>query len=113
METNITFIKHRGSPKEATLYDGTKVVRKNPLYVPTIQRFVATAPYDNHFVYLLPTHIVGWALMCTCGGGAGIIGYKDYAKDAQPTTKMESTIPGELVVCLAHAESGKHADGST
>jgi len=111
---NITFIKHRGTPNEATLVDGTAVARQDKIWVATQKRFVATAPYDNHFIYLLPQRIPGWSLMCTCGMGAVIAGFRAYAKDGSPSTMQDgSTVPGELLVCLAHATTGKHADGSS
>lgn len=110
---NITFIKHRGDPNEATLFDGTKVYRRKRLWFATFDRFVETASYDNHFVYVTPGHIDGWSPMCTCGYAAGIVGYQEYEDDASPTKGGDGMKAGELVVCLAHAESGRHADGSS
>lgn len=109
---HITFIKHRGSPGEATLFDGSKVYRQKDIYVPSLKRNVETAPYDNHFVYVVPKHIPGWGLLCTCGGPAVYVGALAYEQHGSPTSGGDGKYPGELVVCMTHTESGKHADGN-
>jgi len=98
---------------EAETLDGYKVHRKEKIWIPKWSRFVVCAPYDNHFIY---EDISGkphrWSYMCTCGYMAGVVGSKVYAKDASPTTG-KGIQPGELLVCLAHAQYGKHSDGSS
>ena len=107
---NLVFIKHRGTQNEATLMDGTTVTRQEQLYIS--DELVKCAPYDNHFLYILPSHIKGWGILCTCGFGGGVVGYNAYKEHASPTNRAESTVPGKLVVCMSHANSGKHSDGS-
>jgi hypothetical protein len=101
-------IHHRGSPNEATTVDGAKIVRKPSLYFETYGFSVPCAPYEAHFTYIDPNpdHKVGrWSPMCTCGSPAGIVGLDAYKLDASPQ--------GALVVCLMHAQMGKHSDGTT
>lgn len=107
-------VKHSGDLKEATILDdGTKVYRQERLYFEG-HGLVMCAAYDNHFIFDNKSKKVGaWTPCCTCGSPAGIVGYDAYRQDASPTTSMESTIPGEMIVCLTHAQTGKHADGSS
>lgn len=106
-------IRKWNSPNEATTADGLKVERQDKLWFPNEGRFVACAPDDQHFCYIDPSEKIGrWSPMCTCGSPAGVFGYNAYARYASPTTKHESTMPGELVVCLSYVNTGKHADGS-
>lgn len=107
-------VRHTGDLKDATvLDDGTKVYRQERLYFEG-HGLVLCANYDQHFCFDYKTKkIGGWTPVCTCGSPAGIVGYNAYAKDASRTTSMESTIPGELIVCLTHAQTGFHADHST
>ena len=112
---NFAIIKHRGDLNHAETVDGYKVHRKEKIYFKE-HGYVKCAPYNNHFLYDDPmaNKIIGrWTPMCSCGSPAAIIGYNAYAGDASPTTRKESTVPGELLVCLAHAQYGKHSDGST
>jgi len=105
---SFSIIKHYNSPNEAVTLDGITVQREEKLFIPEYGRFVMCAPYDNHFIYEDKSGKPNrWLYMCTCGYGAGIVGSKDYEKDASPTDT------GELFVCLAHAQNGVHADGST
>jgi hypothetical protein len=107
-------IKHRGDLNHAETADGYKVHRKNKIYF-SEHGWIKCAPYDNHFIYDDPMayKIIGrWSPMCSCGSPAGIVGYNAYINDATPTNKKESTIAGEMLVCLAHAQYNRHADGS-
>lgn len=107
-------IHHYNSPNEAVTDQGKTVRREEKIWI--LNHFVKCAPYDNHFVYDDPSKqdIVGrWSPMCTCGSQAGVVGYDAYRADSSPSTQKESTIPGELVVCLHHVQYGKHSDGST
>lgn len=113
----LTVLRVKGIPYEATLFDGTKVYRSRDDIIETFfmgddSHRVKAAPYDNHFCYNVPNHIEGWALMCTCGYLAGIVGSEVYKKDASPTIG-DGLVSGELVVCLHHSSYGRHADGSS
>lgn len=109
-------VRQVGVKTEATVYVGKeqfKVYRLDRLYFAE-HGLVKCAEYDNHFIFDNPSKRIGqWSPVCTCGSPAGIVGYNAYATDASPTTIMESTIPGEMVVCLSHTQTRKHADGST
>jgi hypothetical protein len=105
---NVSFsiIKHFGDPGEAVTLDGHKVYRKEKILIPEYGGEVTCAPYDNHFIYEDPTGKRGrWTYMCTCGYGAVITGFEGYKGDA--------SYQGKMLVCLKHASTGKHADGST
>lgn len=102
-------IKHRGQQNEAETLDGAKVYRKDRLilhsYEDEFPEGIQCASYDNHFLYLDPSHKIGrWNPMCTCGSPAVIVGYDAYSKDASKQ--------GALIVCLSHAKVGRHGDGS-
>lgn len=106
-------IKHVGDLNEATLEDGTKVHRTDRIYFEG-HGLVLCASYDNHFCFDWKSKKIGaWTPVCTCGSPAGIVGYNAYREDASPTTQEQSSIPGEMIVCLTHAQTGRHADGST
>lgn len=110
---SFSIIKHFSSPNSAVTADGYTVKRQDTLYFE--DGYIKCAPYDTHFIYDDPGFhkgLVGrWTPMCTCGSPAGIVGYNAYKHDASPTTKMESLQPGEMIVCLIHAQTGRHADG--
>ena len=113
---SFSIIRHYNSPNEGVTVDGHKVYRQDTLYFSDpLNRYVKAAPYSEHFVYHDPEALKGkigrWTPLCTCGSHAGIAGYKAYEDDASPTTRNESMIPGEMVVCLMHGNTGKHADG--
>ena len=107
-------ITHYNSPNEGVTDQGKKVHREDKIFI--LNHWVKAAPYDTNFVYTDPSiaDIVGrWSPMCTCGSPAGVVGYDAYKADASPSTYKESMIPGEMVVCQLHAQTGHHADGST
>lgn len=106
-DLSFSIVHHRGSPNEATTLSGDKVFRTEKIFFLEMARFVACAPYDNHFVYDNPSKKSGmWTPMCTCGSPAVIVGYNAYKQDASPSEN------GEMIVCLSHAQTGKHADGT-
>ena len=112
---SFSIIKHRGDLNHAETAEGYKVHRKDRIYFRD-HGWIKCAPYDNHFIYDDPfsyNKVGRWSPMCTCGSPAGIVGYNDYIHNASPTSKFDSTIPGELIICLHHAQYGKHADGSS
>lgn len=102
-----------GDAKIATLVDGTKVERVEHIFVNETYGLVRCAPYELHFIYELPKHMMGWGLMCTCGSIAGVVGYAAYSKLASPTDT------GLIIACVRHTTLkqnigiGQHADGST
>lgn len=111
---NFTIIKHRGDLTSATTADGEKVYRKDKIYFEG-HGFIKCASYDNHFVFddpMAQKKKGRWTPMCSCGSPAVIVGYNAYIKDSSPTTRDESSIPGELIVCYLHVTTGKHVDGS-
>ena len=102
-------IKHHGTPNQAETLDGYKIYRKDRLFLSSFAQDypegVMCAPYDNHFVYIDPSPKSGrWSPMCTCGSPAAVVGYDAYKKDA--------SAQGALVVCMSHAQLGRHSDGS-
>lgn len=111
-----SIIKYFNSPNEAVTLDGRKVHREDKIYFHQIGRFVKCAPYDNHFLYHDPmfnTTVGRWTPMCTCGAMGWMVGYNAYRQDASPSNGGSGLVPGELLVCSIHAQTGKHADGST
>jgi hypothetical protein len=108
----IEIIHNAGQVQSAILLDTrTRVERKEQFWIPELERYVAVAPYDNHFLYENDVEKQP-SYLCTCGIHAVMLGYKDYAQDASPAN-IDGGVPGELFVCYAHALSGKHADGTT
>ncbi|KYK25797.1 hypothetical protein AYK26_07645 [Euryarchaeota archaeon SM23-78] len=105
-------IKHYGEPTEGTLPDGRKVHREKSFVVwrysleekQEIPFMIPTAPYDNHFIYRVPSDVLGPSFCCSCGSFAITVGSKDYAHLGSPK--------GEMFVCHHHTTFGKHADGS-
>lgn len=101
-----------GDAKIAELIDGTKVERKELIFVDGYG-LIKCAPYELHFIYELPNHIRGWGLMCTCGSIAGVVGYGAYSQ------LVSATATGHLIACVRHTTTknnigiGQHADGST
>ena len=95
-------VRHAGD-LNSVIVDGMPITREEKVYIPGIG-MVACAPYDNHFVYRTARHL-GWTLFCTCGSPAVVAGYDAYKNDASSQ--------GQLLLCLVHASSGKHADGSS
>jgi len=106
--SNISFsiIKNYNSPNLAVTEDGIEVRRKEKIYIPDWNVEIMCAPYDNFFIYYDPSNKIGrWNLMCACGSPAGVVGYNAYRDDASND--------GAMIICLAHGQYGKHADGSS
>lgn len=105
-------VRSVGDAKRATLVDGTVVEREEYLFIEGYG-LVQCAPYELHFIYQLPKHMIGYTPMCTCGSIAGVVGYAAYSKLASPTDT------GMIIVCIRHATLkqnegiGRHADNST
>lgn len=111
---NVRIVHQLGEPNTAEIVYGkrrTTVNRQDKVLVIDknnhTAEYVTCAPYDNFFVFLLPTDIEGWFAMCGCGGPAVIVGYDGYKKDASITDT------GKMLICYHHANSGFHSDGST
>lgn len=107
-----TVVRSIGDAKRATLADGTIVEREESLYIEPYG-LVQCAPYELHFIYKLPKHMMGYGLMCTCGSIAGVVGYDVYSKLSAPT------FSGMIIVCVRHMTlkqnegKGRHADDSS
>ena len=108
--SRFNIIHYAGEPVKAIDLHGHTVYRRDDLYLKDRGVLVRVAPYDNHFIY--ETETEGSAYMCTCGSPAVIVGADAYKADASPTTGF-GIVQGELMVCLAHATNGVHADGSS
>lgn len=107
--TSFAIIRNRGTVNSATTLDGNKVYRKERLilksFVGAFPEGIPCAPYDNHFLYIDPSGIKGrWNPMCTCGSPGALVGYDAYKQDASPQ--------GALLICMSHATTGRHSDGS-
>jgi len=98
-------IKQLNSPTKATLINEIVVHRKDKVFVPEYQGFVRCTPYDNHFVFEVPSDIKGPAYLCSCGGVAVFVGSKAYGHLGSPE--------GMMLICQFHTDNGKHADGSS
>lgn len=86
--------------------NGKEFTRQKSIIIPGMEnKNIQCAPYDNHFIFR-DTRSLGWTLFCSCGAPAVVVGYNAYRKDA-------SKNQGELLVCYAHAQTNRHADGST
>lgn len=109
----IKTVRVYGDKRTARTEDGKTVRREDRLYFEGYG-LVKCAPYDNHFIFDNKSRKVGqWSPVCTCGSPAGIVGANVYANDASPTTSMDSSIAGTMIVCLTHAQTSRHSDGST
>lgn len=112
-----SIIRQFNSPNSALTQGGYEVKREEKLYIPTMNKWVMCAPYDNHFVYIDPTPISKtstdrrWLLMCTCGSPAIVVGYNAYKNNASPAIGGDT--PGEMLVCYFHAQYNRHAENST
>ena len=99
-------VRNVGSPNTAIDQNGRHVFREEKIYVPELNYFVPTAPYDQHFVFDTHSKKKGQACyLCTCGSIAVIVGNVVYKNDASPE--------GVLFVCWNHATYGRHSDGSS
>lgn len=116
---SFSIIKRYLSPQSAETGEGHLVRREERIWLSDPSglndRFVACPPMDNHFIYKDPEFDKGTvgkcATMCTCGSPAVIVGYNVYRQQGSPA--LGGTVPGEMLVCLIHAQTGRHADGST
>jgi len=97
-------IRHYGQKNEAMLPDGTKVYRKDQIYVPEWNGFVPCAQYDDHFIFEVPKKFKVSSFLCSCGSIAVAAGVSGYQLDASPQ--------GKLLICYYHSIYGYHAGGS-
>jgi hypothetical protein len=114
---SFNIIKHYLSPNVAVTQEGHTIKREDKIFLVDpdgFARYIACPPMDNHFIFKDPEYDKGTigrsAVRCTCGAMAVIVGYNVYKHDASPA--MDSSNPGEMLVCLNHATFGRHADGS-
>jgi len=109
-------IKRRGDLNTCETADGHIVHRQDKLFVEEADgsgRFIFCAPDADHFIFIDPVwrNIIGrWFAMCSCGSPAVITGYKAYEAFGSPTTRQESTRPGEMLICYHFGQYGKHMD---
>jgi hypothetical protein len=113
----VKIIRRSGDLKSAETSDHITVYRKKSFHCGGIYGIVKAAPYDNQFIFEDPGFkkgIIGRSqFMCTCGSWGVIVGSKAYQKDGSPTTKLESTNAGQMLVCWHHMTFGRHGDGSS
>jgi len=93
-----SIIHHRGDLNTVT-FDGKKFNRREYIFMKDYG-MVKCAPYDDHFL-MYDASRKGWTTWCTCGSFAVITGYDVYKRDASPQ--------GLLMLCMQHAQTGKHA----
>lgn len=103
---SFNIIHNLGDPQEADFeFKGKsfKVHREEVLFIREWVQFVPCAPYDNHFIFELPTKAIQRSglsaygmpeYLCTCGSVAVV---KDYADPRKA-----------LFVCLFDANNGYH-----
>lgn len=116
----MNLIRVAGTPEYVEFEGGLRIYNphKNKLFVPgeTFSRYVAVVDYDNHFIGLNPRFekMAGSNFAyCSCGAPAVIVGYNAYKTGASASSGGDGMIPGEMIVCMTHAETGHHNDGST
>lgn len=97
---NFGIIRHRGTPHEAQLPDGTTVHGKEHIFVPEYG-LIKCAPYNDNFIYEMPAKFINApSYACSCGSFACITGISGYGQDGSPQ--------GLLFVCHQHATYGVH-----
>lgn len=97
-------IKVAGKPRVAEIR-GRKFEYKELIWMQSERGWFRQLDYDNHFIYRQNV-MYGSALLCTCGGVAALFGYEAYSQ-------YSSTNYGRILCCVQHANTGRHADGST
>lgn len=100
-----SIVHFSGDRKQAVTDQGRKVVRQEKIFVKEYGHYVPMAPYITHFIFeeKRPGYC---SYQCTCGSPGVIVGHQQYKDD------MSATPTGELFVCLYHAQTGRHKDGS-
>lgn len=100
-----SIIHFRGDRNSAVTDENKVVKRTDKFFVLEYKNFVPCAPYITHFLF--EEKRKGYcSYQCTCGSPAVIVGHQQYKTD------MAATPTGELFVCLFHAQTGRHKDGS-
>lgn len=96
-------IHQYGRPTKARDVDGHTIQKEDKIFFN--KRWYPVLDYDNHFIYT--TDKVGSAsIMCTCGGFAGVVGYRAYKR-------FSSYVGPDVVACIQHINTGRHGDGSS
>jgi hypothetical protein len=121
----VTIVKFTGDRKSAVTSTGKTVYRHDKLWMGKEFGWVHCAGFGNHFIYHDPDFnqttgewpkgkkFMGrWTPMCTCASPVGIYGFKAYDKFASPTTREDSTKPGQMLMCKHMVDYGVHMDGS-
>ena len=103
-------IRKAGDPTKVTLVtkDGKETTVYKPqdekIFIQEYRAFVPCISYGNHFIFELPSHIPGWAHLCSCGSPAIMVGGDAYSHLGTPE--------GMMFACKHHLDFNKHADGS-
>ena len=111
IKQTFNIIRKAGDPGKVTLVtkDGKETTVYKPqdekIFIEEYGAFVPCISYGNHFIFELPSHIPGWAHMCSCGGTAVTVGSKAYSH--------LGSAEGLMFVCERHTTTNKHADGSS
>src|SRR3990167_2258197 len=101
---SFSIIRHYNSPNIAE-YRGLTVRRREKIYVDEVVGDCVCAPYDDHFIFEVPEHIIDSRFRCTCGSPAIVPGSNPYKHLASPTDS------GYLLVCMVHLDFGQHSTG--
>lgn len=105
-DKQIKIVRHAGDLNKVDLEDGTVVYRSKSIDMGVdLGGKIPCSPMDNHFIYKHRYGDRGWTLWCTCGSPGAIVGYDGYSKDA--------SAQGAMIVCLQHANTNVHSDGSS
>lgn len=106
---SFTVIRHRGTPKQAQLPNGTWVYRQNEIFVPELGQSIKQIDDDQHFIYEIPKKLVhlypGPAYKCTCGGLGIYFGPSGY--------NWGASNQGLMFGCYIHMTTGQHATGGS
>ena len=96
----VNIIHFRGDLNKVK-FNGKTWVRQEYLYLGENFGMVKCTPYDDHFILYDDSHL-GWAIFCTCGAPAVIIGYDSYKQHTNPQ--------GKMLACYSHLHinPGKH-----
>lgn len=115
----MNLIRVAGTPEWVEFDGGLRIYNphKDKLFVQGdgFNRFVAVVDYGVHFIGLNPkfSKMLGSNFAyCSCGAPAVVVGYNAYKEGASPSSGGSGMVAGEMIVCMTHAQLGKHNDGS-
>lgn len=111
--TGFSQIRSFGDKNTATTFDGLKVERMEYIFVDGYG-LVKCLPTTMHFIYEDKSKKKGrWVFMCTCGGIAGIISYKEIKEfiTTEPTGYLLACVHG--ITSKQNTGIFRHADNSS